>query len=126
VSVVPVTPVVNGNVLSLECVGSYAIEDLKNAFHEGLADPACPPRVALLFDVRKSASLSMRTAAEMQDVARFLGEHAETIGRRCAVVVAEDVQYGLIRMGSTFGQDSGVRTEIFREVPQALAWLEMT
>ena len=119
----PVTHLFQGNVFCLKCVGYYGVQELKKTFLAGLADPQCPPHPALMFDVRASTSLTTRTSAEIQDVARFLGEHADAIGRRCAVLVTEDVHFGLIRMGSTYTQDTGVQTEIFRDMSEALTWL---
>ena len=78
-----------------------------------------------VFDVSRSESLPQRTSAQIIDVARYLGPHAEKIGRRCAVVASDDVHYGLSRMGSAYCEEVGVETRVFRVMADALEWLSV-
>lgn len=101
------------------------MQEVKDTLLEGLARRDCPRPLALLIDVSRSTSLPQRTPTEMREMAGFLAGHADTIGGRVAVVADSDVSFGLIRIGSAHGEDSGLLTHVFRTVPEALEWLAL-
>jgi hypothetical protein len=119
----PVTYSIRSNLLLIVASGDYDAAEPPRTLLAALEDPACPPRVALLVDVRESRSLASRSMEEIRRIAEFVGPHAERIGGRCAVVTSSDLQFGLGRMGAAHAEGVGVNAAIFRDVAPALEWL---
>jgi hypothetical protein len=119
----PVTYTLDSGLLVITATGSYPPDEVIQAFHRAIADPACPNPVALLYDPSASADLAGRTPAQIRMVANFLKPHAERIGRRLGVVVGNDVQFGLSRVGAVFAEAIGVEARIFRSAAEAREWL---
>lgn len=113
----------SGDVLALELEGSYEPADILRQFQAALADPDCPPQVALLVDVSRSEVLAKRPVHEIARVALQLGPHAERIRGRCAVFAPSDVKFGLSQMGSVAADTVGVDVRVFRDRQSALDWL---
>lgn len=111
-------------ILSITASGKYAPEDIPRQFMAALSDPRCPTPVGLLLDVRGSAELATRSPEQVRRVSEFLLPHAPRIGRRCAVLVASDVQFGMSRMGAVFCEGVGVEAEVFRCPEAAARWLK--
>jgi len=120
----PVTHRIEGDLLQIVAAGHYPPNALVEELVEAFADPLCPEHVKLLLDVRASEALATRNPDQIRRAAEFLERFAERIGRRCAVVVARDVQFGLARMGSVFSDGVGVDSQVFRSVDEAVAWLQ--
>jgi hypothetical protein len=118
-----VTYTIQGKLLRLDLVGEYEPQDVPRAFLAALNDPTCPDPAKLLVDVTGSLSLANRAPFQIRYVSEFLGPYADRIERRCAVVAAKDVHFGLGQMGAVFTQGVGVTAEIFRDVESALEWL---
>jgi hypothetical protein len=76
-----------------------------------------------MLDVRESDVLAERDPKQIRLVAEFLKPYAERIGRRCAIVAASDIHFGLSRMGAVFCESIGVDAQVFRTPEEALAWL---
>ncbi len=119
----PVSYSLTGSLLQLNLEGHYEPHDIIAAFLKGLADPQCPPRVALLLDVTRSESLEKRTPHEIRHVAEFLGPYADRLGARCAVVATKDIHFGLSSMGSAYTENVGVEAAVFRDTESAVLWL---
>ena len=113
----------SGDLLRLNLVGTYQADDVRQQFMKALEDPACPREVALLLDVTRSESLAQRSVDDLRGVATFVGRFADRVRRRCAVVAAEDVHYGLARMAAVFSEGVGVEAQVFRKDDEALKWL---
>ena len=111
------------DLLRLIAEGDYEVDEVTGTFERALTDPKCPDPVSVLLDVRRSTSLEKRTPEEIARIVAPLQPHADRIGRRCAVLAASDVHYGLGRMGSVFAEEIGVEARIFREEEPALVWL---
>ena len=119
----PVTYSIRSNLLLIVASGDYDAAEPPRTLLAALDDAACPPRVALLIDVRESRSLANRSIEEIRRIAEFIGPHAERIGGRCAVVTGNDLQFGLGRMGAVHAESVGVNASIFRDIAPALEWL---
>jgi hypothetical protein len=119
----PVSHTLESGILVITAQGSYAPEEVVGAFIQGLEDPRCPRPVGLLYDPSGSVDLKDRTPQQIRQVAMFLKPHAERIGRRIAVVVGNDVQFGLSRLGAVFAEDVGVEAQIFHSQADAKEWL---
>ena len=119
----PVSYTLESGVLVITAQGSYPVEDVIREFQKGLADPGCPTPVSFLYDPSGSADLKDRTPQQVRQVAMFLKPYAERIGRRVAIVVGNDVQFGLSRLGAVFAEDVGVEAQIFHSREDAKEWL---
>jgi len=112
-----------GPLLQMNLAGTYDPEDVVREFLAALSDPACPNPVALLVDVTRSESLGTRSPSQIRYVAEFLGPYAKRINGRCAVIAAEDLHFGLGRMGSVYSENVGIEAAIFRQEADARRWL---
>ena len=83
------------------------------------ADPEFDPAYKQLCDLHKVAQIaaSSETLRELANASIF------DKGTRRAIVVANDLDYGLARMFQTYCDLAGVAIEIFREREAAVAWL---
>ena len=118
----PVTYHVNDDVIEMALNGECPPDEVIQAFHEALADPATPSTFVLFVDVRKSTSLASRDTADIIRVAEYLGPHKDRV-KRCAVLATEQVHFGLSRLGAVYSETAGVMTSVFRDREEALAWL---
>lgn len=113
----------SGPLLQMNLAGTYDPEDVVREFLAALSDPACPNPVALLVDVTRSESLGSRSPSQIRYVAEFLGPYAKRINGRCAVIAAEDLHFGLGRMGSVYSENVGIEAAVFRQEGEARRWL---
>lgn len=119
----PVRYTLRGSLLRMDLIGDSEVEEVVTAFRAAVADPACPPRCALLVDVSHSTSLERRTPDELRRLVDAVRPYVERIGEKCAVVAVRDVHYGFTRMGAAFAAQFGVEAEVFRDERAALEWL---
>jgi hypothetical protein len=103
-------------------VGTYEPEDIIRQFETALAE-APSEKIALLVDTTRSEVLGTRSPSQIRLVAQALAPYAERIGGRVAIVAAEDIHFGLSRMGSVYSESVGVEAEVFRTEEEALVWL---
>ena len=108
----------------LRMTGTYSTGDIRAALLNALDDPARPPLVGLLFDVRDSRSIAERTADEVRAMAEFLATNGDRFGRRLALVADEDAAFGLMRLGAVRVEQRGVDSQVFRNAADANAWLK--
>jgi hypothetical protein len=77
----------------------------------------------LLFDLRTSQALTERSANDVRQLAQFLSQHGTRFGLCLAMVVSTDLAYGLMRLGGTHTEMSGLRSAVFRDINEARIWL---
>jgi len=119
----PVTYAIRGSLLRLDLIGEYEPEDVIQALHDGLTDPACPDPVAFLVDVSRSTSLESRSPTQIRHLVEALTPYADRVGGRCAVLAVRDVHFGLSRMGAAYSGEGGVEAAVFRDEKAAMEWL---
>lgn len=103
--------------------GKYDTDDLRAAILQALDDPQCPKNPVLLFDMRASQALSDRSTSDVRQMAYFLAKHGSRFGRRLAMVVSNDLGYGLMRLGGTHAELGGLDADVFRDIAEARSWL---
>ncbi len=79
------------------------------------------PSVRILWDLR-DAKFDL-DAAEISDIANTMKRLAASAQPHVAFVVAQDLEFGLLRMYEVFREADGVRTSVFRDSELAIAWL---
>ena len=87
------------------------------------ADPGLPRPCRLLVDVRGSSSLGQRSPEAIRGLVEIMTRHGDRFGWRLAVLVAQDVQFGMARMASAFGDTRALDIHAFRDDGEARAWL---
>lgn len=120
----PVAYEFDGRIILMRMAGKYAASDIRKAILEALGDARAPSGAVLLFDLRESTSLGERTADEVREMARFLAAHGKRFSNRLAMVTADNLAFGLMRLGSVTANSGGVDAEVFREMDAARRWLE--
>ena len=120
----PVRYTFSGNLFRLNLEGSYTPEEIMKMFMNALDDPLFPEEARFLLDVRKSSVLSERSFNDIKSVAQFFAAHSDRVSGYCAIVADKEVHYGLSRMGASLAEISGTKVEVFRDINEAILWLE--
>lgn len=113
----------DGRIVIVKMVGEYALSELRDVVTRALEDRACPANRVMLLDLRESLAIERRSTTEVADMARLLPSINPRPNRRVAMVVSQNVAFGLMRLGSVFAAQAGVLAGVFREVEAARAWL---
>lgn len=111
-----------GVFLVLAVDGDYTTQELKRNLVEALVDPRIPVPTRILLDLAGSASLKGKSDEELKDTAAFFAERADRI-ERVALLMAGDLVDDLMRMGTAFAVEEGIRASVFRSRPDAEEWL---
>ena len=101
----------------------YTIDEWRTAMTAILEAPVSRSHVAILVDRRDTQPLSTQSVEEMT---RFLAEYqAELAGGRAAILVSDEVNFGMGRMTQLRSRleipNTTIRT--FRSYDDAIAWL---
>lgn len=111
---------VDGEPLRIVIEGEFGYQDILDAFkalrREGLSD-----RPRRLWDVRGA------TPHLTSDDLRNLGWEGQTHDRvpsRLAILVDQDVHFGLARAHEAFRESELAEVKVFRDEDEALAWLK--
>ena len=99
----------------------FDTEALAQVAGRALEDPEFKPPMSLLIDLRESEESA--SSQEIMRRASMLGEHRELFGGRAAVVVSDELHFGLSRIGSAWADGHGVNVEVFRDLDAAVVWL---
>ncbi len=113
----------DSNIVVIEMVGEYSLDDLRRAFLDSLADPARPTDSFLLINMTDSLSIKTRSVDDIRDMATFVASLGERFDNRVALVATDDFRYGLLRMGSFGSEQRGIDSRVFRDLAQARNWL---
>ncbi len=110
-------------ILIVEVEGLVVPEDVVRYRTRLLADPDFTPGMHTLVDCREAATEGL-TAANLQFLADDIQSRRRLLARaKCAVVVATDAAYGLMRMYEAYTLESPVVVRVFREETEARQWL---
>jgi hypothetical protein len=114
---------IDRGVLVLVFQGETSDAEIENLL-DRLATAAAPPRPwHLLLDVRGSSSLSRRSPERIRALVEIMERRGEAYAWRLAVLVGEDVQFGLTRMASAFADPHQLDIRAFRDEQEARSWL---
>lgn len=91
-------------------------------YQEMMADPAFHPGIDILLDNR--ARSTGADSAHVKKMSRHTNNSsAELQGCRCAIVVENDVEYGMARMYDLISDSNPLRVRVFRVMKEAEDWL---
>lgn len=102
--------------------GDFTVMELQRVVERAHADPAVPDPVRVLLDLSGAASLARKSDQELSDCAALFAR-PEGRFQRVAVLLAGDLVDDLMRMGTAFVSQDGVRATPFRSRADAEEWL---
>jgi hypothetical protein len=116
----PVHPSTDGAVLVIAVDGDYTQGELHRVVGSALDDEAAPARI--LLDLSGAASLGGRSDDELKATAAFFADRGPAVDR-VAILVRGDILQDLMRMGTAFAVQEGLRASPFRDRGEAMEWL---
>jgi hypothetical protein len=119
----PVTYHFDSNIVVIEMVGEYSLDDIPKTILSSLADSKCPTAPFILVNLTESRSIYKRTSDDVKIIVSSLAPLAKHFNNRIALVAPADYPYGLMRMGSVFSAMVGFEPEVFRTYADARKWL---
>uniref|UniRef100_A0A832I2W3 STAS/SEC14 domain-containing protein n=1 Tax=Eiseniibacteriota bacterium TaxID=2212470 RepID=A0A832I2W3_UNCEI len=118
----PLSYVARGRVVEVLLAGDYQEDEVSDLARRVRADPALPPSFDLLIDAR--ASNRAPTVAELEMRVATLAALRDRLTGRIAMVVSDDLRFGLARLLEAHLEPFGMDARAFRSVESARAWLE--
>lgn len=112
----------SGRHLVVKLEGDYTIEALLQALDSGLSALDPPARAFVLIDAR--AATGTRPSSAIRELGMSVSQMGDRI-ERIAIAVSTDVHFGLARMASMFAGDVGASSDVFRDIAEARAFLEL-
>lgn len=101
--------------------GVITLEDAESFYRASKADPRFDPMFAELIDLTDADSTQFPTGK-----IRERADAAPKITARRAIVVSNDLAFGLARMYSTYVDiNGGALVNVFRDRAEAMSWLEV-
>ena len=119
----PVTYRFDANIVVLEMVGEYSMDEVRQTILNSISDPKFPANTCLLIDLSESQSIYKRSTEEVKAMAQYIASLGERFNNRIALVAHSDLPYGLMRMSSVGSEERGVKSAVFRTVAEARKWL---
>ena len=113
----------DSNVIIIELIGEYSINEFKALVSNLFNDPSCPQNPVLLIDLSNSRSIQNRSSASINSMASFIASYAERFNNRLAIVVPDDLTFGLMRMSSVEADSLKISFKILRTMEEARAGL---
>lgn len=113
----------DSGLLIVEVEGRVLPDDVVRYRTRLLADSDFSPGMNTLVDCR-NASTDGFNATDLQFLANDIASRRRLLGRaRCAVLVATEAAYGLLRMYEAYTLESPVEVRVFRDEAEARAWV---
>jgi hypothetical protein len=116
----PVRYRIDPPILRVHIEAPYEDAELGGAAAGLLADPDFVPGLDVLAEIPRGIAPPSDTVRSRVELVVELAPH---LGRRIALVVRREVDFGLGRMFGTFAEEHGLEVRLFREVADAEAWL---
>ena len=99
-----------------------SIDDIQQSIRRLHAEAGFQPDFRVLIDLQRMDFQPSND--EILIIAETLGQNAEYYRNRIAMVVDDDLQYGLMRMATSYAEAKGLRISVFRDLESAEVWLE--
>ena len=111
------------NLAVIEINGKPTILNICEIVETLLSNPDHTDGMDEVWDFR-NASLANFTIEDLTFLAPFLARHLDRLGKRAALVVGRDVEYGIGQMWGAFAQEKAPRERrLFRSMEDAFLWL---
>ncbi|MGD8367808.1 MAG: STAS/SEC14 domain-containing protein [Desulfobacterales bacterium] len=112
---------VDDGILVIQGGGNWNFGEMKKTLKEAVRALGDRRAAGVLFDDRNSGFTGHHE--DFNDMARFRKMLADRIGTKMAVVVSDDLHFGLARMSSAIHSFYGIDIEPFRDREEARQWL---
>jgi hypothetical protein len=113
----------DSNLLNVQVDGKIVPDDVVRYRSRLLSDPEFIPGTNTLVDCR-NASTEGLTSGDLRFLADDVQSRRRLLGRaKCAVLVATDAAFGMMRMYEACSLESPVAVRVFRDEGEALVWL---
>lgn len=110
------------NVVYTRVTGDVQSQQVVEKLSSLINDPSYRPGLNGLVDLRRSTTHS--STEDVRHIAELLIASRERIGQsRTAIVVADELAFGLTRMFEAYAEDSSINTRIFWNMDEAYDWL---
>jgi len=112
--------------IQLTASGAITGKEILQALQELLTDPDFKTNMDVLWDFRAVTTRNIDTQ-EIKDLVTFIRANQTKRGSdyRVALVVSQDLHYGLARMYEAYSQDLPAQIKIFGKLDEAIAWLKL-
>jgi len=111
------------NIAMIEIQGQPTILNIREIVESLLFNPDHQDGMDELWDFRH-ASLANFTVEDLMSLAVFLTQHLDRLGKRVALVVGRDLEYGIGQMWGAYAEESAPRERrLFRCMDEAFVWL---
>lgn len=117
----PLSFTVDDDILVIRGGGSWNFGEMKQILNEAVKEMGDRCAGGVLLDDRNSSFTGYHD--DFNDMARFRKRLSDRIGTKMAVVVSDDLHYGLVRMSSAIHAYYGIDIEAFRDREEARQWL---
>ena len=98
----------DSNIVVIEMVGEYSMDELRTSILKSLADSDFPSNSVVLFDLTESRSIYIRSSDDIKNMVQSIAPLAKRFNNRVALVASADLPYGLMRMGSVFSEAGSI------------------
>jgi hypothetical protein len=118
----PLTYDVVDDILVIHTGGTWGFPALKKTLHTAVKSLGRRRRLnGVLLDDRNAKFTGFRD--NFAEMARFHHRLSDRIGKKMAVLVSDDLQYGMARMSSAIHSLHGIDLEPFKDEEKAWAWI---
>jgi hypothetical protein len=103
--------------------GELSLEEIESEFAARLLNPAFRPGLGVLWDLR-GASLTGLTTRQIETLVEFNHERKDARGGgRAAIVVSQNLDYGIARVFQVYAEDLPWETMVFQDLEEATTWV---
>ena len=113
----------DSHIVIIEVVDEYSMTDFRTTILNSLADSKCPTDSVLLINLTASKSIYNRTTEDVSAMARFVATLGNRFHNLIALVAADNLPFGLMRMSSAGSEERGITSRVFRTLPDARKWI---
>ncbi len=112
-----------GPLLTITVQGEYPPEALFESWEAASLEPGFRDTRSVLLDATQSVSLIHRSRADIRKITNFYLDRAGGNLTRVGLLVSGPLQFGIMRVASTFVWLAGAEARVFRDRDRALSWL---
>jgi hypothetical protein len=99
----------------------FAVDDLRGFIETMSSNPDFDPEMGVVVDFTKVTTVP--ASSEIEQYMAFLGGQGDRRNVKRAILVENDLQYGMARVAAAYGEHYSLRVQVYRDLEQALAWL---
>ncbi len=114
---------VKAHVVRVTVTREISVGEIRDAVTAVTADPLFDGNMTILADFRELRWIP--STRELKEVAELVAAVTESVKRRTAMVVSNDLLFGAARLFSLLAKTKGVQARPFKDMDKACEWLEL-